>query len=54
VGIYGDADPLDVDQWSLISYAVPSDARGWSEKTSTCTGMYNGKRGSCAVQAHQE
>eukprot|EP01034_Spumella_vulgaris_P040624 gene40624-50259_t len=42
VGIYGDADPLDATQWSAITHSVPSPARSWSDKTSTCSGMFTG------------
>jgi len=43
VGIYGDADPLDIAQWSQMTYTVPSDTRRWTEATSTCTNMFNGQ-----------
>jgi hypothetical protein len=42
VGNYGDADPLDVSQWTAMTYSVPADARTWNEKTSTCSNMFNG------------
>jgi hypothetical protein len=42
VGIYGDADPLDVAQWDAMTYSVPSDTRTWNEITSTCSNMFNG------------
>ena len=43
VGIYGDADPLDIAQWSQMTYTVPSDTRRWTEATSTCSNMFNGE-----------
>ena len=42
VGNYGDADPLDISQWTRLGYAVPADARAWNEKTATCSNMFNG------------
>lgn len=42
VGIYGDADPLDISQWFAISYSKPTDSRVWSDVTSTCSNVYSG------------
>ncbi len=42
MGIYGDADPLDVTQWSQVAYSVPSPVRSWDAKTSTCSSMFTG------------
>jgi hypothetical protein len=42
IGLYGDADPLDVNQWFELSYSKPSDSRQWNDKTSTCTNVYSG------------
>lgn len=42
MGIYGDADPLDITQWSQIGFSVPSPARSWNAKTSTCKSMFTG------------
>jgi hypothetical protein len=47
VGLYGDADPLDVTQWNQLTYTVPADVREWDEKTSTCKNMYIGKHEFC-------
>eukprot|EP00981_Chlorochromonas_danica_P014722 scaffold8708_cov179-Ochromonas_danica.AAC.3 len=32
IGIYGDADPLDVSQWFAMSSSVPTDSRAWSDR----------------------
>ncbi|RYH30911.1 DUF1619 domain-containing protein [archaeon] len=42
VGMYGDADPLDVSQWLSLSLSLPPDERRWNEKTSTCSNVYAG------------
>ncbi len=42
MGIYGDADPLDINQWSQIGYSVPSPSRSWNAETATCTNMFTG------------
>ena len=41
--MYGDADPLDLTQWSRVTHSIPADMRTWSEKTSTCSNMFNGE-----------
>jgi hypothetical protein len=40
IGIYGDADPLDLSQWFAMSYTIPQDARTWNDETSTCSNVY--------------
>lgn len=42
MGIYGDADPLDITQWFQISYSQPSDTRQWVDKTATCNNIFSG------------
>jgi hypothetical protein len=42
IGIYGNADPLDITQWLPITLTVPSDARSWNDKTGTCSNAYTG------------
>lgn len=42
MGVFGDADPLDVTQWSQIGYSDPQPTRIWNDKTSTCSSMYSG------------
>lgn len=43
VGIYGDADPLDVTQWFSLAYSKPTDSRTWNDETSTCSNVFSGK-----------
>ena len=42
IGIYGDADPLDVTQWLPFEIKIPTDTRSWNDKTSSCTKVYAG------------
>lgn len=42
IGQYGDADPLDITQWMLMSSSIPTDERAWNDKTSTCYNAYTG------------
>lgn len=43
IGMYGDADPLDKDQWLQLSISFPTDTRQWNDKTSTCTNVFSGR-----------
>lgn len=42
VGIYGDADPLDISQWNAMEISIPSDQRQWNDITSTCSKVFAG------------
>lgn len=42
VGIYGDADPLDISQWFPYATSFPTDARTWNDETSTCSKVFAG------------
>lgn len=42
IGIYGDADPLDVSQWFSYASSIPTDARTWNDETSTCANAFVG------------
>lgn len=42
MGIYGNADPLDIDQWYAFSVTVPTAARAWDETLGVCSNMYTG------------
>jgi hypothetical protein len=42
VGIYGNADPLDRQQWLSVADPTQSDERTWSADTLTCSNMYTG------------
>jgi hypothetical protein len=42
IGIYGDADPLDMSQWFPYATNFPTDARTWNDETSTCSNVYAG------------
>lgn len=36
IGLFGNADPLDVSQWLNIDIKAAIDAASWQERTSTC------------------
>ena len=42
VGVYGNADPLDKNQWIAISQPVLGAARVWNDITGTCLNMVSG------------
>jgi hypothetical protein len=42
VGIYGNADPLDVAQWIPFSVRTSSAVRSWDSHTGICAGMLSG------------
>jgi hypothetical protein len=42
IGIYGDADPLDIGQWFKIGYSIPADERQWNDLTATCSNAFSG------------
>lgn len=47
VGIYGNADPLDVSQWIQLERSTPNDnaytgSMVWNSDASSCTGFPNG------------
>lgn len=41
--MYGDADPLNAEQWFGLSLPNPTSSRTWSDRTSTCSNMFTGK-----------
>lgn len=40
VGIYGNADPLDVKQWEKLAVTLPTPPRGYNDATGVCSNMY--------------
>jgi hypothetical protein len=54
VGMYGDADPLDKNQWLELSISSPTDARQWSDKTSTCKNVFSGMLPSLHMKAFRK
>ena len=44
IGIYGNADPLDANQWLSMSVSEPSSiSASWSDETGICSGVVTGK-----------
>eukprot|EP00605_Chrysophyceae_sp_TOSAG23-4_P000774 GSChrysophyteH1.ASY1.ANO1.863.1 assembled CDS len=42
VGVYGNADPLDVSQWTAVSVRSSSANSNWNAQTGVCTNMKSG------------
>jgi len=42
VGLYGNADPLDVKQWTTMSTRTVTLKRGWNDNTGICRNMMTG------------
>lgn len=43
IGIFGNADPLDVSQWFEVTQTISSATRSWTESTATCSNMFTGE-----------
>ena len=37
IGIYGNADPLDISQWLSLPLSIPTSTSTWSDTTGTCS-----------------
>lgn len=44
IGMYGDADPLDVSQWFAMESIAVDDRRAWNDRTGTCSNVFSGTR----------
>ena len=42
IGTYGNADPLDVQQWQQLGVSVPTPTRRFDARTGICTNMFTG------------
>ena len=42
IGMYGNADPSDVNQWLVMDLNSPSVTPSWDARTLTCSGMITG------------
>lgn len=42
IGIFGNADPLDINQWLQLVTSVPSPTRKFNPRTGICSNMFTG------------
>ena len=43
VGIFGNADPLDIAQWFSVATSVPTPTRRFDPRTGVCSNMFTGE-----------
>jgi hypothetical protein len=43
VGIFGNADPLDIAQWFSVATSVPTPTRRFDPRTGVCSNMFTGR-----------